>query len=160
MRRLFTVAAAAAALAIPASIAGIGLGAVGPAGAAAHGKYSKITCTTITGNISSTITVSGCTGGATGGSSTPLPAATLAAGGTITWTSGSSTTISAPALKSTSAKKCPGYTKGGPVSAEKFTATVTGDTGDSLKIPGKSSGAVCLNSSTGAVTALSALKAS
>jgi hypothetical protein len=160
MRRLFTVAAAAAALAIPASIAGVGLGAVGPAGAAAHGKYSKIACTTISGTIAS-IVVSGCTGGATGGSSTALPAATLAAGGTITWTSGSTTTIGAPTIKSTSAKKCPGYVKGGTaVSAEKFTASVTADTGDSLKIPGKASGAICLNSTTGAITALAPLKAS
>ena len=75
--------------------------------------------------------------------------------------SGSTTTISAPKLKSTSAKKCPGYVKGGSSnpSAESFKATVTGDTGDGIKVPGKATGAVCITSS-GAITALKPLKAS
>jgi hypothetical protein len=124
-------------------------------------KESSISCTAVSGNATGNITVSGCTGGDTGGSSAALPALTLATGGTIPWTSGSSTTISAPTLKATSATKCPGYVKGGSAnpSAEKFTATVTTDTGDGLKIPGKASGAVCL-ASDGTITALGKLAVS
>ena len=119
---------------------------------------SSISCTTITG--SATITVSGCTGGDTGGSSEPLSAATLATGGTITWVSGGSTTISAPALTSTSAKDCPGYVKDAATnpSAEKFTATITADTGDGLKLPGEAKGAVCIGTD-GSITALKPLAA-
>ncbi len=58
---------------------------------------------------------------------------------TIHWVSGSTTTIGAPSLTSTSAKKCPDPTG----SADKFSATVTGDTGDGIKVPGSSKGAVC-----------------
>ena len=124
-------------------------------------KESSISCSTITGNASGNITVGGCTGGDTGGSSAPLPALTLATGGTIPWTSGSSTTIGAPTLTATSASKCPGYVKGGSSNptAEKFTATVTTDSGDGLKIPGKGSGAVCL-ASDGTITALGKLAVS
>ncbi len=152
MRRMLLTLAA---LTIP--ITGVAVvGMSGEAGAAA----AKITCTTISGNIAGDITVSGCTGGVTGGSSEPLPALTLASGGTITWTSGSTTTIGAPTLSSTSAKKCPGYSKvkgATEPTAEKFTATVTADTGDGLKIPGVGTGEVCLGTD-GSVTALKSLK--
>ena len=153
MRRALLLAAA---LSIP--LTGASLVAVTtPAFAAA----SKITCTTLTGNVSSTVTVSGCTGGNTGGSSEPIDSSTLATGGTIDWVSGSTTTIGAPTLKSTSAKKCPGYVKGASSepSADKISATVTADTGDGLKVPGKATGAVCISQS-GAITALKPLKAS
>ena len=149
----------AAALSMP--LAGASVLLANPAGASAQAKFSKITCTTLTGTATGTTVVSGCTGGNTGGSSQPVNSSTLATGGTITWVSGSATTISAPVLKSTSAKKCPGYVKGGSAnpSAEKFTATVTTDTGDGLKIPGKASGAVCL-ASDGTITALGKLAVS
>jgi hypothetical protein len=119
---------------------------------------SDITCTTITG--SSTLTVSGCTGGDTGGSSEPLSAATLATGGTIDWVSGGNTTIGAPTLTAVSATKCPGYVKGSTSnpSAESFTASVTSDSGDGLKLPGSAKGAVCISSS-GSITALKSLAA-
>jgi hypothetical protein len=151
MRRALLLAAA---LAIPVS------GASVVALSTQAGAATSITCTTITGNATSTITVSGCTGGNTGGSSKPVNAATLASGGTIDWVSGSTTTIGQPTLTSTSAKKCPGYVKGGSSnpSADKFTATVTADTGDGIKVPGTAKGAVCISSS-GAVTALKPLKA-
>ena len=151
MRRALLLAAA---LAIPVS------GASVVALSTQAGAATSITCTTITGNATSTITVSGCTGGNTGGSSKPVNAATLASGGTIDWVSGSTTTIGKPTLTSTSAKKCPGYVKGGSSnpSADKFTATVTADTGDGIKVPGTAKGAVCISSS-GAVTALKPLKA-
>lgn len=146
MRRVLLMAAA---LAIP--VSGLSVAALngGVAGAAV-----KISCTTITGNASSTITISGCTGGNTGGSSKPVEAASLASGGTIDWVSGSTTTFNQPTLKSVSAKKCPGYVKGGSnnPSAESAKGTVTADTGDGIKVPGKFSGEVCISSS-GAITA-------
>jgi hypothetical protein len=89
-----------------------------------------------------------------------LPATALATGGTITWVSGGSTTIGAPTLTTTSATKCPGYVKGAASNptAESFTATVTADSGDGLKLPGEAKGAVCLGTS-GAITALKTLSA-
>jgi len=151
MRRALLLAAA---LAIP--VSGASVMALGTQAGAA----TSIVCTTITGSATSTITVSGCSGGNTGGSSKPVNATTLASGGTINWVSGSSTTISAPTLTSTSAKKCPGYVKGGSnnPSADKFTAKVTADSGDGIKVPGSAKGAVCISSS-GSVTALKPLSA-
>jgi hypothetical protein len=142
-----------AALAIPVS------GASFVALSTEAGAATSIVCTTITGNIASTLTVSGCSGGNTGGSSNPITATALATGGTIVWINSNSTTIGAPALAATSAKKCPGYVKGGAnnPTAEKFKATVTADKGDGIKVPGKASGAVCIAKS-GAITALKPLK--
>ncbi len=121
---------------------------------------SSLTCSTISGSASGDISVSGCTGGDTGGGSTALPALDLATGGTITWLSGSSTTIGAPTLASTSAKACPGYVKNAATNptAETFTAVVTSDSGDGLKLPGSAKGAVCLGTD-GSVTALKPLSA-
>jgi hypothetical protein len=146
MRRVLLMAAA---LAIPVS----GLSVVALNGGVA-GAASKISCTTISGTATGTITISGCTGGNTGGSSKPVESTTLAEGGTVDWVSGSTTTIAAPTLKSISAKKCPGYVKGGSSnpSAESAKGAVTGDTGDGLKIPGKFAGEVCISSS-GTITA-------
>jgi len=148
MRRVIL---AAAALTIPISA----FAATATMGGAASTKVVKIKCTTITGTIAS-IVVSGCTGGNTGGSSMPTPGTALALGGTITWVSGSTTTIGAPTLTPVvPAKKCPGYVKNAATepTAEKFSATVTGDTGDGLAIPGLSTGGVCIGL-TGAITAL------
>jgi hypothetical protein len=147
MRRVLLMAAA---LAIPVS----GMSVVALNGGVA-GAAVKISCTTITGNASSTITISGCTGGDTGGSSKPVEATSLETGGTIDWVSGSTTTFASPTLKSVSAKKCPGYVKGGSSnpSAESAKGTVTADSGDGLKLPGKYAGEVCISSS-GAITAV------
>jgi hypothetical protein len=149
MRRALLLVAA---LAIPVS------GASAVAMSAEAGAAVSIVCTTITGTVTGTIVVSGCTGGNTGGSSTATPTSTLASGGTIHWVSGSTTTIGSPTLTATSAKKCPGYVKGGSSNptADKFTATVTGDTGDGIKVPGSSKGAVCISSG-GNITALKPL---
>jgi hypothetical protein len=140
----------AAALAIPVSgVAVVGLS--GPASAAAKPPKVTILCTTITGNITANIVVSGCTGGDTGGSSTPLPAVSLAIGGTITWVSGATTTIGAPTLSPTSAKHCAGYNKNTPLTnptAEKFSATVIAgsdvNTPPNMPLTGSSKGEVCL----------------
>ena len=107
---------------------------------------SDISCSTITGNVSGNITVSGCSGGDTGGGSQPLSALALATGGTIHWLSGGSTTIGAPTLAPTAATHCPGYVKhaASEPTAETFTAPVSSDTGDGLKLPGTAKGAVCI----------------
>lgn len=120
---------------------------------AAHVHYNTITCTTVSGNVASTVTVSGCTGGNTGGSSQPIPATALATGGTITWVSGSTTTLATPTITAVSAKHCP--TAGS--SADSIKATVTADTGDTLKIPGVATGEACIAPS-GAITALKNFK--
>src|SRR5579862_2851068 len=129
MRRAILMAAV---LAIPVS------GAILTSGSpAAWAKGAKIVCTTVNGNLTS-LTVSGCTGGNTGGRSKPISTTALENGGTVDWISGSTTTISKPTLASTSAKHCPGYVKGGSnnPSAEKFSSVVTADHGDGLKVPG------------------------
>jgi hypothetical protein len=98
---------------------------------------SSIACPTIAGSAPGTITVSGCSGGDTGGGSKPLSAVALATGGTIDRLSGGSNTIGAPTLIPRSNKACPGFSKTATSNptAEKFTASVTSDTGDGLKLP-------------------------
>jgi hypothetical protein len=149
MRRTLLVIAA---LIIP--ISGLTLGIAGTAGAA-----GSITCSTIAGNATGTITLSGCTGPNTGGSSKPTSAAALATGGTITWVSGGTTTFAQPTLAAASATKCPGYVKkaASEPAAESFTAVVTGDTGDGVLVPGSASGSVCIGTD-GTITTLKAMK--
>lgn len=153
MRRIVLTMAA---MAVPVAGLTLGIAGAGPAGAA-----TKIACTTMSGSASGTTVVSGCSGGNTGGSSHPLSSASLATGGTINWVSGSSTTLAAPVLTSTSAKKCPGYVKGAATNpvADKFTASVTADTGDGIKVPGVAKGAVCI-ATNGTISALKPLKIS
>jgi hypothetical protein len=151
MRRVLMLVAAAA---IPVSGAFVALSG---GQAFAGGNNGKVTCTSLSGSASSTVTASGCsdTGTAnTGASSQPIPAAAFANGGTVTWVSGKTDTFAKPTLTPTSAKKCPvsGST------AEKFSGAVTADTAG-LKVPGKYKGAVCLAPS-GAISALKPLKAS
>jgi hypothetical protein len=152
MRRTFLLAAA---LAIPLSGASFVLG-TGQAGAAV-----KIVCTTMSGNGASQIVISGCSGGNTGGASLPFTGSALASGGTIHWTSGSSTTIGAAKLTAISAKKCPGYVAGGTNNpmADKLTAPVAGDVGDGIQVPGVAKGAVCIATNLN-VSALKPLKIS
>jgi hypothetical protein len=152
MRRILLTVAA---MIIP--VAGLTLGIAGTAGAGT----GKITCTAINGTASGTITISGCTGGNTGGSSQPLSAASLATGGTVTWVSGSTTTSGVPTLTATAATHCPGYVNHAATNptADAFTAAVNGDTGDGMLIPGSETGAVCIGT-TGTITDLKALKIS
>lgn len=149
MRRILVTAAA-----IAVSTAGLTLGVATQVGAAV-----KITCTTMSGSATGTTVISGCSGGNTGGSSHPLNSSSLATGGTVSWLSGSTTTLGAPALTATSAKKCPGYVKKGTnnPTADKFTAPITADTGDGIKVPGTATGAVCL-AKDGTISALKPLK--
>lgn len=151
MRRILLTVAA---ILIP--VAGVTLGFVGTAGAT-----GKLQCTSLSGNASTTVTLSGCTGGRTGGSSQAVNSATLATGGTIPWVSGTTTTIAAPALTTISAKHCPGYVKNASSepAAESFTATITGDSGDGILIPATLSGEVCVGTD-GSITLLKTVKAS
>lgn len=88
MRRLLTVFAIAAAVSVPASVATVGLSA--PAFAA-----SGITCTSLKGSDSSTITIGKCSpSGGKGYKTASGTAISLATGGSITWkSSGATTTI-------------------------------------------------------------------
>jgi hypothetical protein len=119
---------------------------------------AKITCTTLNGDFMPSLTVSGCSGGNTGGGSYPGGATALtgwppANGGTINWLSGSTTTIGPPTISSISSRRCPDPNGG----AEKFSATVTADTGDGIKVPGRATWALC-TSRYGFISALRGLK--
>jgi len=91
MRRLRSVAATAVALSIPASVAAIGVVQAGPAGAA-----PSITCTSFKSTVTGTVTIGKCTpSGGKGYKSASGSSASLATGGTLTWTkSGATTTVS------------------------------------------------------------------
>lgn len=94
MRRLFTIAATAAALAVPASVATAGFVEVGTAGA-----VSAIQCSGVklTGPLASgTLTFSKCTpSGGKGYKDATGSTSALLAGGNITWSnSGATTTVS------------------------------------------------------------------
>jgi len=115
------------------------------AGCSSGGSSSPqaITCTGLSGTLTGTTKLSGCTGGDTGGSSTNL-GAELAGGGTITWSSGNTTTVGKPTLATVSDSVCPtvsGTTVG---KADAITAPVTADKGNGIKIPGMFTGTACL----------------
>jgi len=132
--------------------------------AASAGKYAKVTCTNVSGPAGN-LTISGCTGGNTGGGAHNVNGAVLAAGGTITWNSGATITVGSPSLVPVKATKCPGYVKstkkapynGPEPSAEKFTLSVTAQSNLGVKVPGAAKGEVCI-SNAGNVTALKAMK--
>jgi len=134
MRRVLLVAAA---LTIP--VSGLVVGLSSPASAK---KAAKITCTSLGGGVAS-ITISGCTGGDTGGGTKAFSGTVLANGGTITWLSGKTTTFGKPTLKSTSTKKCPPSVN---ASADKASVPVTNDSGTGVKVPGTAKGTICINS--------------
>jgi hypothetical protein len=86
MRRILTVVAIAATITIPASVAT--LGAAGPAFAS-----SSVSCTSLKGSDSGTVTIGKCTpSGGKGYKTASGTAATLATGGNITWKSSKATT--------------------------------------------------------------------
>ena len=92
MRRMFTVAATVAALAVPASVATLGIAPIGPAGA-----VSAISCSglTLTGTLASgTIHISKClpSGGAGYASATGSTAALITPMSKLTWSSSHATT--------------------------------------------------------------------
>ena len=166
MHRFRKAGMSVAAVALAAS--GVAVLVAGPA-SASSGPHGKVTCTTMSGSVSSgQIKISGCSGSAvpgTGGSSMELSITVLANGGNVTWTNGDVTHFSKPVLGSASAKHCPGYVKppkGQPQpsspSLEKFSGSVTADN-TGMKVPGKYKGEVCI-SPTGSFSAPKALKIS
>lgn len=94
MRRLFAVAATVAALAVPASVATLGIVPTGMAGAASGISCSKVKLTGAL--ISGNITLGGCTPSAGKGyKSATASSSTLQAGGNLVWSkSGATTTVS------------------------------------------------------------------
>jgi hypothetical protein len=152
MRRLLTVAAAAVALSIPLSVAAVGL--AGTAGAAAT---SSVTCTGLTGTITSTVTVSKCKpSGGKGYKSATGSAASLASGGKLTWKSSKATTTVGDTKASTvSPNECGAagteYAFTGKVTAASTKGTGIPKKGDAVKAD------ACV-SSTGAITLLPGTK--
>ena len=119
MRRSYKIAAAAAALAMPASLAAVSLS--GTAGATA----TPVACSKLSGNINTTIKVTGAKCKAKPPKAYKTLSGTagaLAAGGTLNWNdAGATITISAPSLSQTAT--CPkGWTE------ETADGTVTGAT--------------------------------
>jgi hypothetical protein len=143
-----------AAVALAAS--GVAVLFAGPA-SAASGPKGKVTCTSMSGSVSSGfITISGCTGSSvpgTGGHSMPISIAVLANGGNVTWANSTVTHFTKPTLASKKATHCPGYVKSTPKapysgpepSLETFAGQVTSDN-SGLKVPGKYKGEVCISS--------------
>jgi hypothetical protein len=86
-------------LAALAATASLGAVAVTGLAGSASATTLKIKCATLSGTLSTTATVSGCSGN-TGGASQPIAITSLLGGGTITWVNGKTTTISAPTISS------------------------------------------------------------
>ena len=166
MRRAFLLAAA---IVLPVSVVSVVAFSGGQA-VAKGGPKGKVTCTSMSGTETGTLTISGCTDTnatpGTGAGSHPFTTLTLETGGTVTWDSGATTTFGKPALVTVKATKCPGYVKsskkhpytGSEPGAIKYSGTVTADTAG-LKPNGKYSGEACLSAS-GSISTLKSLKAS
>jgi hypothetical protein len=144
MRRAILLAAA---LAIPISGASLALVSGGQASAS-----SSIQCTSLKGNISSTVTIGKCTPtGGKGYKSATGNAAALATGGTITWSkSGATTTIGSGTVTQPTnlcGKKATEYGFTSTVTAASTTGTgipAVGDTVSALACVTTSSGAIKL----------------
>ncbi len=153
MRRLTVVVPTAIALA---SLSAAGFGVAGTAGAAAGtaaAKKSGITCSSLKGTISSTVTISKCSpSGGAGYKSATAPAVSLAEGGNITWkSSGATTTVGDSSVSDVTPNKC--GTKGTEYSFKgKVTAASTKGTG--IPAVGNSVKALACVSSAGAITLL------
>jgi hypothetical protein len=105
----------------------------------AFASFTGIKCTTLSGNIASTVTLSGCNGN-TGGSSQPLLATSLASGGTITWSNTQTTTVTLT-VSSPTGGTCPAHT-----TLEEAKGKSTADTTGSAPVGGKVKVFVCLTS--------------
>ena len=150
MRRLLTVAAAAAALSIPLSAATVGL--AGDAGAATAAT-SSITCKGLSGTITTTVKVSKCTpSGGKGYKSATGSAGSLASGGNLTWSSSKATTT----VGDTSAKQVTPNKCGTAGTEYSFTGKVTAASTKGKGIPKKGDAvkALACVSATGSITLL------
>ena len=112
---------------------------------------TQIVCKKLTGNIATTVTLSGCTSAATGGSSQPIQATSLASGGTINWVNGKSTTVTLSVSQTehdgTETQVCPAGT-----SEYEAKGKVTADTTGFAPVGGVAKAEACVNGTTGAIT--------
>jgi hypothetical protein len=132
------------ALAGSAAVAAVPL--AGPAGAATL----SIKCKKLTGNIASSVVLSGCSGN-TGGKSKPIPATSLASGGTIKWVNAKTTTVKLSVKQAGTA--CPaGSTE------YQAKGTVTADTTGSATVGGAAKALACVTAS-GAISLVPGTKA-
>jgi hypothetical protein len=138
MRRFVVVLSSIACLAIPVSMAGLWNG---PASAA-----SSVTCKKLVGTITGNVKVSACLPTSKTEKSASAPAASLASGGTLTWNSGKTTTLTL----STSSPGQGACKKGS--SEYDATGTVTGGTSTYTHAGDVVSGRVCVNTTTGAIS--------
>jgi len=129
MRRFMLVACA---LAVPVSLATVGL-----AGSASAGP--PVSCTKVTGTVTGNITLKGCSAGLGKGSA---PAASLASGGTITWKSHKGTTTFSATVTSPGQGAC----SAGSTEYD-ATGTVTADTSGKVTVGGAVSGRGCVSGS-------------
>ena len=115
----------------------LALSSGGPASAAG----SQIKCTSLTGTITTTIKLSGCTGN-TGGASANLPSSVLATGGTITWVNGKTTTLT---MSLGHTETDPAEIKSCPPGSSEFETkgTVTADTTGSALVGGVAKSEEC-----------------
>jgi hypothetical protein len=133
-----------------AAIVGAGtLGAISFAGPT-NAAVGTIKCTKLTGNINTTITLSGCNGN-TGGASLPISSINLATGGPIPWVNGQSTTVTLSASNGETDSDLAGTCAS---TATEFEAvgTVTADTTGSAIVGGKVKAEACENPTTGKIT--------
>jgi hypothetical protein len=147
MRRSFKIAAVAAALAMPASLAAVSLS--GTAGAA-----TPVACSKLSGNINTTIKVTGAKCKAKPPKAYKTLSGTagaLASGGTLTWNdAGASITISAPTLSQTAT--CPkGWTEETANGTIASATDAAGITYDANLVGTDYSAEICFNNKSGAV---------
>jgi hypothetical protein len=130
------------------------------AGSAALGTFAftgsaspvtQIVCKKLTGNIATTVTLSACTLAATGGSSQPIPATSLASGGTITWQNSKTTTVT---LKLSTTEHDGTETLTCPAGTTEYEAhgKVTADTTGFAPVGGVAKAEACANGTTGAIS--------
>jgi hypothetical protein len=121
------------------------------AGSASAVIVTNIKCKLVTGNLSTTVTLSNCSGN-TGGASQPIPSSALQTGGTITWVNGQTTTVTLTVA--VGVENDPGELKDCPVTSleAEVTGTVTADTTGSAKVGGKVKAEACVDNTTGDIT--------
>ena len=145
MRRLLTAAAVAAAIFVPSSVA-----AIAPAGIAS--AASGVTCSSLKGTITSTVTIAKCTpSGGKGYKTATAPATSLAGGGNLTWSkSGATTTVGNTKVTTVTPNKC------GKSTEYSFTGTVTAASTSGVGIPavGDTVSALACVSGSGKITLL------
>jgi hypothetical protein len=138
--RLLVVAATAIALSIPASVAVVGTSA--PAFAA-----STISCTSLKGTATGTVTIGKCTPKSKTNKSASGAAASLVSGGTITWTPSNQTTVTKLTVTSPGQGGCKKNN-----TEEDAKGTVTGGTSTYTHSGDVVSIRACFNSQTGALS--------